>query len=77
MLDDNDFIILLLYVSKMLVVGPNKYQIQELKAQLAREFNMKDFRPSHTILGMQIHRDRRDQKLWLFKKNHLRKVLGA
>jgi len=38
---DNDFIILLLYVDDMLVLGPNKDQIQELKAQLAREFDMK------------------------------------
>ncbi|KAE8695131.1 hypothetical protein F3Y22_tig00110733pilonHSYRG00089 [Hibiscus syriacus] len=35
---DNDFVILLLYVDDMLVAGPNKYHIEELKAQLAREF---------------------------------------
>ena len=44
--EDNDFIILLLYVNDMLVAGPNKYRIQELKAQLAREFKMKDLRPN-------------------------------
>ena len=52
---DSDFIILLLYVDDMLVVGPNKDQIQELKAQLAREFDMKDLGPTNKILGMQIH----------------------
>lgn len=39
----------------MLVVGPNKDQIQELKAQLAKEFDMKDLRLANKILGMQIN----------------------
>ena len=72
---DNDFIILLLYVDDMLVVGPNKDRVQELKAQLAREFDMKDLGPANKILGMQIHRDRKDRKIWLSQKNYLRKVL--
>ena len=73
--DDNDFIILLLYVDHMLVVGPNKDRIQELKAQLAREFDMKDLGPANKILGMKINRDRKDRKIWLSQKNYLRKVL--
>jgi len=40
--EDDVFIILLLYVDDMLVIGPNKDRVQELKAQLAREFDMKD-----------------------------------
>jgi len=35
----------------MLVVGSNKDQVQELKAQLAREFDMKDFGPENKIFG--------------------------
>jgi len=73
--DGNDFIILLLYVDDMLVVGPNKDWVQELKAQLAREFDMKYLGPTNKILGMQIHRDRKDMKIWLSQKNYLRKVL--
>jgi len=72
---DNDFIILLLYVDDMLVIGPNKDQIQELKAQLAREFDMKDLGPANKILGMQIHRDRKNRKIWLSQKNYLMKIL--
>ena len=52
---EEDFIILLLYVDDMLVVGPNKDQIQELKTQLAREFDMKDLGSANKILEMQIH----------------------
>ncbi|KAH9768487.1 Integrase catalytic domain-containing protein [Citrus sinensis] len=48
--EDNDFIILLLYVDDMLVAA-NK------------------------ILGMQIHRDRNNRKIWLPQKNYLKKIL--
>ncbi|KAH9663295.1 hypothetical protein KPL70_019630 [Citrus sinensis] len=73
--EDNDFIILLLYVDDMLVAGPNKDRIQELKAQLGRKFEMKDLGPANKILGMQIHRDRNNRKIWLSQKNYLKKIL--
>ncbi|KAH9672571.1 hypothetical protein KPL70_017783 [Citrus sinensis] len=73
--EDNDFIILLLYVDDMLVAGPNKDRIQELNAQLAREFEMKDLGPVNKILGIQIHRDRNNRKIWLSQKNYLKKIL--
>ena len=62
---DNDFIILLLYVDDILVTDPNKNQVKKLKAQLAREFEMKDLRLINKILRMQIHRDRNNMKIWL------------
>ncbi|KAH9652502.1 hypothetical protein KPL70_027122 [Citrus sinensis] len=55
--------------------GPNKDRVQELKVQLAREFEMKDLRPANKILGMQIHRDRNNRKIWLSQKNYLKKIL--
>ncbi|KAH9735931.1 hypothetical protein KPL71_017911 [Citrus sinensis] len=72
---DNDFIILLLYVDDMLVASPNKDRIQELKAQLVMEFEMKDLEPANKILWMQIHRDRNNRKIWLSQKNYLKKIL--
>ena len=59
----------------ILVASHNKDQIQELKAQLAREFEMKDLGPANKILGMQIHRDRNNRKIWLSQKNYLKKIL--
>ena len=59
----------------ILVIGPNKDRVQELKAQLAREFDMKDLGPANKILGMQIHRDRSKRKIWLSQKNYLKKIL--
>ncbi|KAE8664908.1 hypothetical protein F3Y22_tig00112738pilonHSYRG00917 [Hibiscus syriacus] len=73
---DNDFVILLLYVDDMLVAGPNKDHIEELKAQLAREFEIKDLGSGNKILGMQIHRDRSNRKIWLSQKNYLKKILS-
>ncbi|KAL4271938.1 hypothetical protein GQ457_13G028490 [Hibiscus cannabinus] len=73
---ENDFVILLLYVDDMLVTGPNKDHIEELKARLAREFEMKDLGPANKILGMQIHRDRSNRKIWLSQKNYLKKILS-
>nr|GEW83047.1 Gag-Pol polyprotein [Tanacetum cinerariifolium] len=72
---NNDFIILLLYVDDMLVAGPNKDRINKLKAQLAREFEMKDLGPANKILGMQIHRDRVSRKIWLSQKSYVNKIL--
>ncbi|GAA0165642.1 hypothetical protein LIER_20989 [Lithospermum erythrorhizon] len=56
----------------MLVAGPNKDRIQELKAQLAREFDIKDLGPSDKILGMQILLI---QKIWLSQKSYFNKIL--
>nr|GEV00533.1 retrovirus-related Pol polyprotein from transposon TNT 1-94 [Tanacetum cinerariifolium] len=51
-----------LYKNKMwelmpLPGGPNKDHINKLKAQLAREFKMKDLGPANKILRMKIHQD--------------------
>ncbi|GJX41309.1 gag-pol polyprotein, partial [Tanacetum coccineum] len=55
--------------------GTNKDRINKLKAQLAREFEMKDLRPTNKILGMKIHRDRVSKKIWLSQKSYVRKIL--
>ncbi|KAL3833987.1 hypothetical protein ACJIZ3_008723 [Penstemon smallii] len=54
---------------------PNKDRIKELKAQLAREFEMKDLGPANKILGMQIYQDRNNRKIWLSQQNYLKKIL--
>ncbi|GJZ15626.1 retrovirus-related pol polyprotein from transposon TNT 1-94 [Tanacetum coccineum] len=72
---NDDFIILLLYVDDMLVAGPNKDRITKLKAQLAREFEMKYLGPANKILGMQIHQDRVSRKICLSQKSYVKKIL--
>ena len=43
----------------------NKDHIEELKAQLARKFKMKDLELANKILAMQIHQDENNRKIWL------------
>nr|GFC34127.1 retrovirus-related Pol polyprotein from transposon TNT 1-94 [Tanacetum cinerariifolium] len=54
---------------------PNKDRINKLKAQLAREFEMKALGPANKILGMQIHRDRVSRKFWISQKSYVKKIL--
>ena len=62
---NGSFIYLLLYVVDMLVVLKDKDEIKRLKAQLNKEFEMKDLGVANKILGMQISRDRKAGKLYL------------
>ena len=66
---------LLLYVDDMLIVARNKTHVQKLKAQIKKEFDMKDLREVKKILGMEITRDRSTCRLWLSQENYVLKVL--
>ena len=54
---------LLLYVDDMLIAGRNRTHVWKLKAQLKKEFDMKDLREAKIILGMEITRDRGSGRL--------------
>ena len=64
-LDDDNCIIICLYVDNMHVVGSNMDHIKGLKRQLAHSFAMKDLGAEKQILGMKIFRERKNQKLKL------------
>ena len=51
------FMILVLYVDDMLITRKSMVEINRLKAQLARTFDMKDLGETKLILGMEIHKD--------------------
>ena len=74
-LENDMFIILVLYVDDMLVTSKSMFEIGRLKAQLARTFDMKDLGATNQILGMQIHTDRKNGKLWLSQKKYVDKIL--
>ena len=50
-------------------------EINKLKAQLARTFDMKDLGAAKQILGIEIHRDREHGMLWLSQKKYVEKIL--
>ncbi|KAL2254166.1 UNVERIFIED_CONTAM: Retrovirus-related Pol polyprotein from transposon TNT 1-94 [Sesamum indicum] len=72
---DEFFIILLLYVDDMLIAGSNVKEINRLKDQLSRKFDMKDLGEARQILGMKITRDKGIGKLWLSQSDYIEKVL--
>jgi hypothetical protein len=74
-LRDRSYIYLLLYVDDMLIASKSHVEINKLKAQLSKEFEMKDLGEAKKILGMEISRDRQRGKLWLTQKQYLNKVL--
>ena len=57
-LADQSYIYLLLYVDDMLIACKSKVEINRLKIQLNREFEMKDLGKARKILGMEIICDR-------------------
>lgn len=56
---EKNFIIMLLYLVDIFVARSNKKQIQDLKAQVAREFHMKEFRQTNKTAGLQIYHDKK------------------
>ncbi|TXG71884.1 hypothetical protein EZV62_000463 [Acer yangbiense] len=74
-LSDGSFIYLLLYVDDMLITMKNKSESNKLKSQLRGEFEMKDLGAAKKILGMEIHRDKKADKLFLSHKNYIENIL--
>jgi hypothetical protein len=74
-LADGSYIYLLLYVDDMLIAASNMKDVNQLKHQLSTEFDMKDLGAAKKILGMEIHRDRKNRRLWISQKSYIEKVL--
>ena len=53
-LEAGSYIYLLLYVDDMLIAAKSQVEIDRLKAQLSKEFEMKDLGEAKKILGMEI-----------------------
>ena len=66
---------LLLYINDILIACKSRKVVQELKAALSREFEMKNLWPTKKILGMKIFRDRAKRVLHLSQRGYIKKVL--
>ena len=71
----SSYIILLIYVDDMLVAGSSIGEINKLKQQLSKQFEMKDLGNAKQILGMRIIRDRDKGTLKLSQEEYVKKVL--
>ena len=69
------FIILVLYVDDMLLARKIITEINRLKDQMARTFDMNDLGATKPILGMEIFRDRRNGKIWLSQQRYVEKII--
>jgi len=49
----------------MLIAAKSQVEIDRLKAQLSKKFEMKDLGEAKKILGMEINKDKERGKLWL------------
>jgi hypothetical protein len=68
-------IFLILYVHDILLVSNDVSLLLETKRFLSSNFDMKDLSEASFVLGIEIHRDRRNRVLKLSKKTYLKKVL--
>eukprot|EP00253_Pinus_taeda_P025451 PITA_25451 len=59
----------------MLLASKNIEEINRLKAQMARTFDMKVLGTARQIFGMEIFRDRSNGKLWLSQQKYIEKIL--
>jgi len=69
------YIYLAVYVDDLLIVGPDKSEIQKIKDALSERFQMTDLGPCTYYLGMSVRRDRPTRSLWLHQKGYIEKVL--
>ena len=69
------FIILVLYVENMLIVSKSMEKINKLKVHMARNFDMKDLGAKTKILGIEIHKDKRNGKLIFSHEKCVEKIL--
>jgi hypothetical protein len=70
------FIFLILYVDDILLTSSDVSLLLEIKRFLSSIFYMKDLGEASFILGIEIHRDRRNEVLELSQKAYLEKALN-
>ncbi len=64
-----------LYVDDLLIIGNSKPEIDHLKDSLGNLFEMKDMGAAKVLLGIEIHRDRPNRKLWITQRNYTAEIL--
>jgi hypothetical protein len=71
----NNGMILALYVDDLLITRPRKDEIQRIKTELQKRFQMSDLGPCAFYLGMQVTRDRATRTLKLSQEGYIKRVL--
>jgi hypothetical protein len=74
-LKNGKYSFLILYVDDILLASSDASLLQKTKKFLSSNFDMKDLGEASYVLGIQIHRDRKNGVLRLSQKAYLKKVL--
>jgi hypothetical protein len=69
------YVFLILYVDDILLDSNGVSLLQETKKFLSSNFDMKDLGEASYVLGIEIHRDRKNEVLGLSQKAYLEKIL--
>jgi hypothetical protein len=69
------YIFLIMYVDDILLASSDVSLLRETKKFLSSNFDMKDLGEASYVLGIEIHRDRKNGVLGLSQKAYLEKVL--
>lgn len=70
-----DHVFIAVYVDDLLIFGPLKKEIQEIKDRLSERFKMTDIGPVAYYLGMEITRDRPNRTIYLSQAGYIDKVI--
>lgn len=63
------------YVDDLLVLSNDRQIKEEIKAELKKQFKMKDLGEAKLCLGMRITRDRKQGKIWIDQEKYIDQVL--
>ena len=69
--------IVAIYVDDLLLIGPSKDEIANLKKELSDRFRIKDLGPVRWYLGMHITRDRANRTIYINQKAYVGRILDA
>jgi ABC-type uncharacterized transport system fused permease/ATPase subunit len=67
--------IIAIYVDDLLMTGPSKTDISEVKQALNGRFQMTDLGPCTFYLGIFVRRDRANRSLYLSQRAYIEKFL--
>lgn len=70
-----DHVFIAVYVDDLLIFGPMKKEIQEIKDRLSERFKMTDVGPVAYYLGIEVTRDRPNRTIYLSQAGYIEKVI--
>ena len=72
---DSSITIIALYVDDLLILGNSKNEISSIKNEFSTKFEMKDLGPAKVMLGIEITRDRKNQRLFISQQQYITEIL--